>query len=353
MKTPKFLFLLFAIVIVGWAASIALVHADDRSVTVKPKKGAEITTVAHSKYFAIIIGNQSYKHLPKLKTPIADAKAVNEILKNQYGFEAKLLIDARRKDILSTINDFRKKLSSKDNLLIYYAGHGEFDKTADRAYWLPVDAQRDDPVDWISATDITDNIKRIASKHILIVSDSCYSGILTRAAAGDLSTKGDRDEFIKKMMERTSRTLMASGGNEPVADSGGGNNSVFAAAFLKALKEADKPLFTAEELFHSRVKTIVAGKSEQVPEYNDIRSSGHEGGDFVFQLASALRIGVVSAKKEELPSSEISEEMKKLQEEKERLGKEREELEQKKALMEEKKRLEEEMPKLKKLKRKF
>jgi len=154
MKTPKFLFLLFAIVIVGWAASIALVHADDRSVTVKPKKGAEITTVAHSKYFAIIIGNQSYGHLPKLKTPIADAKAVNEILKNQYGFETKLLIDARRKDILSTINDFRKKLSSKDNLLIYYAGHGEFDKTADRSYWLPVDAQRDDPVDWISATDI-------------------------------------------------------------------------------------------------------------------------------------------------------------------------------------------------------
>ncbi|MEW6615664.1 MAG: caspase family protein [Thermodesulfobacteriota bacterium] len=347
MKTQKFLFLLFAIVITGWAASIGLVHADDRSVTVNPREGTEITTVAYSKYFAIIIGNQSYKHLPKLKTPVADAKAVNEILRNQYGFETKLLIDARRKDILSTINDFRKKLSSKDNLLIYYAGHGEFDKTADRAYWLPVDAQRDDPVDWISATDITDNIKRIASKHILIVSDSCYSGTLTRAAAGDLSTKGARDEFIKKMMERTSRTLMASGGNEPVADSGGGNNSVFAAALVKALKEADKPLFTAEELFHGRVKTIVAGKSEQVPEYNDIRNSGHEGGDFVFQLASALSIGVVSPKKEELPSSELSEEMRKLQEEKERLGKEREELEQKKALMEERKRIEEEGQKLK------
>jgi thioredoxin-related protein len=147
MKTPKFLFLLFAIVIVGWAASIALVHADDRSVTVTPREVAEITPAPNSKYFAIIIGNQSYKHLPKLKTPVADAKAVNEILRNQYGFETKLLIDARRKDILSTINDFRKKLSSKDNLLIYYAGHGEFDKTADRAYWLPVDAQRDDPVD--------------------------------------------------------------------------------------------------------------------------------------------------------------------------------------------------------------
>ena len=214
-------------------------------------------------------------------------RQLKKILKNQYGFETKLLIDAPRKDILSAINDFRKKLSSKDSLLIYYAGHGEYDKTADRAYWLPVDAQRDDPVDWISATDITDNIKRIASRHILIVSDSCYSGTLTRAAAGDLLTKGSRDEFITKMLERPSRTLMASGGNEPVTDSGGGGHSIFASAFLKALREMDKGAFTAEELFHGRVKSIVAGKSEQVPEYNDIRNSGHEGGDFVFQTAKA------------------------------------------------------------------
>ncbi|MBI3752633.1 MAG: SUMF1/EgtB/PvdO family nonheme iron enzyme [Deltaproteobacteria bacterium] len=240
------------------------------------------------RYYALIIGSNNYKNLPKLKTAINDAKEVERILKSQYGFETKLLIDATRNEILTSINDFRKKLGSNDNLLIYYAGHGVFDKTADRAYWLPVNAQKDDPVDWISATDITDNIKRIASNHILIISDSCYSGTLTRAAAADLSTKGDRSEYIKKMLERPSRTLMASGGNEPVADSGGGGHSIFASAFLKALKEADKNYFTAEELFHGRVKEIVAGKSDQVPEYNDIRNSGHEGGDFVFMAKTYL-----------------------------------------------------------------
>jgi formylglycine-generating enzyme required for sulfatase activity len=54
-----------------------------------------------------------------------------------------------------------------------------------------------------------------------------------------------------------------------------------------ALKEANKNYFTAEEIFHGRVKTLVAGKSDQVPEYNDIKNSGHEGGDFVFQTAKA------------------------------------------------------------------
>ncbi|MBI3584374.1 MAG: caspase family protein, partial [Nitrospinae bacterium] len=344
---------------------LPFVQSEERSVTVKAKRDLSVEAkkgldpaLLNTKYHAIIIGNNSYKNLPKLKTAIADAKEVERVLKTQYGFETKLLLDATRNDILTTVNDFRKRLGSKDNLLIYYAGHGEFDKTADRAYWLPVNAQRDDPVDWISATDITDNIKRIASAHILIISDSCYSGTLTRAAAGDLSTKGERDEFVKKMMERRSRTLMASGGNEPVADEGGSGHSVFADAFLRALKEADKGIFTAEELFHGRVKSSVAGKSDQVPEYNDIKNSGHEGGDFVFKLANAgsiLKIEpeITGSAPDRIsqglsPAKEISEELKNIQQEKERLKKEREELEQKKALMEEKNRLEEERRKLEK-----
>lgn len=266
---------------------LSAAYSEDRSVTVKGKKGTDTAVSISAHYYALIIGNNNYKHLPKLKTAVTDATEIEKILKTHYGFKTKLLLDATRRDILSTINEFRKQLGSNDNFFIYYAGHGEYDKTADKAYWLPVDAQKDNPVDWISATDITDNIKRIASRHILIVSDSCYSGTLTRAAVTDLEAKGEREEYINKMMARPSRTLMASGGSEPVADEGGGNNSVFAAAFLRALNEADKPLFTAEELFHGRIKSIVAGKSEQVPEYNDIRNSGHEGGDFVFQTAKA------------------------------------------------------------------
>jgi len=41
-------------------------------------------------------------------------------------------------------------------------------------------------------------------------------------------------------------------------------------------------VFTAEELFYDYIKERVAGKSEQTPEYNPLRNSGHESGDFVF-----------------------------------------------------------------------
>jgi WD40 repeat protein len=235
------------------------------------------------KYYSLIIGINDYKYIQKLETAKKDAAEVERLLRERYGFETKLIINATRMDILNTINDFRKKLKEEDNLLIYYAGHGDYDKITDKAYWLPVDAERDNPANWIMSDDITTNIRRIVSKHILIVSDSCYSGTFVRRVVTDLSVvKSDREGFIKRMIEKTSRTLMASGGNEPVLDVGGSGHSIFAEAFLKGLKEVDENVFTADELFYGMIRERVIGKADQTPQYNNIRNSGHEGGDFVF-----------------------------------------------------------------------
>lgn len=81
-----------------------------------------------------------------------DAQTVSNILKNNYGFQVTLLLDAKRSDILSKLARLRETLSSKDNLLIYYAGHGFLDKEGDEGYWLPVDATKDNEINWISKT---------------------------------------------------------------------------------------------------------------------------------------------------------------------------------------------------------
>jgi hypothetical protein len=234
------------------------------------------------KYYALVIGNNDYKYIQKLEIAKKDAIEVEKLLRDGYGFETRLLTDATRITILNAMNDFRKKLKEEDSLLIYYAGHGDYDRVADKAYWLPVDAERDNPTNWIMSDDVTTSIKRMASKHILVVSDSCYSGTFVRSTVTDLSTKSDREGFIKRMLEKTSRTLMSSGGNEPVVDSGGSGHSVFAEALLKGLREIDGMVFTADELFYGMIRERVIGKAEQTPQYNNIRNSGHEGGDFVF-----------------------------------------------------------------------
>ena len=234
------------------------------------------------RYHALIIGNNEYLHLPKLKTAVRDARDVAQILKDRYGFQSALLVDAKREDIVRALNEYRKLLRPEDSLFIYYAGHGQFDTAANKAYWLPVDARTDDDTDWIIVDRITSNVRRMACRHILIVADSCYSGTLARSAAIDMGATRERDQYLAKMRAKTSRTLMASGGNEPVSDEGGGKNSVFARALLDALARMDGPVFTAEELFHRHIRERVAGNAAQTPEYNILRNSGHDGGDFVF-----------------------------------------------------------------------
>ena len=122
----------------------------------------------------------------------------------------------------------------------------------------------------------------MSSKHILIVSDSCYSGTFTRRGVTDLDSPQKRSRYLQKMGAKKSRTLLASGGNEPVSDTGGQGHSVFAKALLMGLKNIELKEFTAEELYYQHIKEMVAGSSEQTPEYNIIRNSGHEGGDFLF-----------------------------------------------------------------------
>ncbi|HYH86017.1 MAG TPA: caspase family protein [Pyrinomonadaceae bacterium] len=259
-------------------------------VSVMPPTGARTqdaggsgSTAKAGRYHALVIGNNVYKNVPHLKTAENDARAVKAILREQYGFQTRLLLNATRQQIIAALNSYRRELDADANLLIYYAGHGVNDKEIDKAYWLPVDADRDDNSNWISADDITSNIKGIPAKHVMIVSDSCYSGTLTRGLDVISSVPAIRERYLQKMAAGRSRTLMASGGNEPVADEGGvGNHSVFASALMRGLRQTEKNEFTAAELYREFVEETVAGRASQTPEYSPLRNSGHESGDFVF-----------------------------------------------------------------------
>lgn len=257
--------------------------AGDATRTEPAETPNQPANVSPGRYYALVIGNNSYRHLPQLQTAVADARVVDSILRERYGFETKLLLNATRQDIFQAISFYRQKLDQNDNLLIYYAGHGHFDRDADKAYWLPVDARQEDSANWVIADDITSNVKAIPARHVLIVSDSCYSGTIYRSLG--MMTAGEaaeRSRFLQKMQAGRSRTLMASGGNEPVSDGGGDGHSVFARVFLTGLIKMERESFTGAELFRDFVQERVAGKADQTPEYNPLRNSGHESGDFVF-----------------------------------------------------------------------
>jgi photosystem II stability/assembly factor-like uncharacterized protein len=231
----------------------------------------------------LVIGINHYKYVHTLATPINDAKAIAQLLHGLYGFQTELLLDADHDQILTALVKYRKTLPENSNLLIYFAGHGVHDADADAAYWLPVDAQSDNNVKWISADDITRDVKAMPALHVLIISDSCYSGYLAAQRSVDAGINPEaRHALMAKMLSSKSRNLMSSGGDEPVADSGAPGHSVFAASILDSLRRIDDDTFTASDLFYKFIQPEVGGRSDQVPQYNVIRNSGHLYGDFVF-----------------------------------------------------------------------
>lgn len=242
--------------------------------------------ISFGRYYALVIGNNNYPHLPKLKSAVIDAQEISRTLKQHYGFAVTTLLNATRDDIIGALDEFRKNLTEKDNFLIYYAGHGWLDEASERGYWLPVDAQETTRSRWVSNADITDTLKALKAKHVMVVADSCYSGTLTRSITGIDGTRGLKlvekpASYLETLVNRKSRTVLASGSLEPVSDSGGGQHSVFAHAFLKSLSE-NTAIMDGTQLF-GQVRQQVLLNAPQTPQYHNIRFAGHDvGGDFVF-----------------------------------------------------------------------
>lgn len=227
-------------------------------------------------YMALVIGNNSYTNLQKLKTAVNDAQNLANILKEMYGFTVELVLNGTRRQILFSLDRYRHKLTKNDNFLIYYAGHGYFDRDVNRGYWLPIDADTDTSAEWISNADITDKLKAIKAKHIMIIADSCYSGTLTRG----IKVVSRDSDYLIRMSSKKARTVLTSGGLEPVLDSAGGQHSVFAKALLDALKN-NTGVMDGTALF-SIIRRPVMLNANQTPQYSDIRYAGHDGGEFLF-----------------------------------------------------------------------
>ncbi len=242
----------------------------------------QLRKIEFGTYRALVIGNNRYAKIRSLETAQNDAQVVGKLLREQYGFQVTTLMDATRQQIMEALYKMRAELSEKDNLLVYYAGHGVRDDQTGRGYWLPVDADPDLPTNWVPTTDLTDVIKAMRARHIMVVADSCYSGTLVRSVTAGMRSAKDADisAWVRRILEKRSRTVMSSGGLEPVMDGGGGGHSVFAKAFIDALRE-NPDVIDGQGLFASIRRPIVLN-SDQTPEYSDIRQAGHDGGDFLF-----------------------------------------------------------------------
>lgn len=234
--------------------------------------------LSSARYYALIIAVEEYDDpsINDLSEPINDADKFFKIISSQYTFNQEditYLKNPTKADIIGTLHKMRGLISEEDNLLIYYAGHGYWDEEMSTGYWLPRDAESDNPVNWLPNTDLTNYLNVLKTKHTLLVADACFSGGIfkTRSAFNNMGS-------IEKLYKLPSRKAITSGTLKEVPD-----QSVFIEYLLKRLDSNQDKYLSSEQLFSS-MRTAVMNNSDNVPQYGTIQNVGDEGGDFVFIL---------------------------------------------------------------------
>ena len=233
-------------------------------------------------YYALVIGNNDYQNKEKLGAAVNDANEISKILKEKYNFKVKTLVNADYTKIVDSLIEFTKDRKYNDNLLIYYAGHGELAEDENKGYWLPVDAGAEQDSKWISNDIVRNRIKATKAKHVLLVVDSCFAGSISRG--GPSVTKNterlNNINLINRFKMRKTRLVITSGGNEPVVDNDGGDHSYFANKFIDVLKNNNN-VIQSMYLFQN-VSAYVINNANQTPNRTVIFGTGDDGGDFLF-----------------------------------------------------------------------
>jgi hypothetical protein len=229
------------------------------------------------KYYGLIIGISNYEDplIANLENPIKDAQKLYDVLISNYIFSEEdvlLLKDPKRADIINSLEYYAGKITSNDNLVIFYAGHGWWDEVANNGYWLPSDAKKSIKTDWIRNSTLVDYLKEIRSKHTLLITDACFAGAIFKTR----TLFSDTQVALQKLYELPSRKAMTSGTLTEVPD-----RSVFIKYLVERLEGNNEKYLSSEQLFSS-FRIAVINNSNAIPQYGEIRDVGDQGGDFIF-----------------------------------------------------------------------
>ena len=185
---------------------------------------------------ALVIGNASYAHAPRLANPLNDAADIGAAL-TRLGFAVTKLENADFATLLQGLLAFTRAAAVAEVAVVFYAGHGiEVDQ---RNFLVPVDAKlvSDQEVEFetVPLELVTRSVAR-ASGLRLVILDACrenpFAVSMQRAGATRAIGRG------LARVEPAGETLVAYAAKEgTVAADGEGRNSPYSEALLSHLEE--------------------------------------------------------------------------------------------------------------------
>lgn len=216
-----------------------------------------------------------------LNNAVFDTQEITKVLTERYSFE--LYPDpiynenATKENIFTAFNELKQYVEPDDNLIIFFAGHGQMNPQTHRGYWVPHEGTAN-PTTFIENSVIKDFIEDIDAQHIWLISDSCFSGtFLSRTR----SMKSEKTYY--KLDQKVSKWMLASGGEEKVADGAQGQHSPFSKYLIRYLENNDNVYTCVTEIINY-VSVLTTNNSRQTPNGAYIGNIGHDDGEMVLIL---------------------------------------------------------------------
>ena len=105
-----------------------------------PEASADARTATRVARRALLIGNDAYRHIPKLGNARTDARALGASLA-KLGYQVTVREDLDEKGMKAALRQFRAEVEGGDEVVFFYAGHGVQIGAAN--FLLPIDIRAD------------------------------------------------------------------------------------------------------------------------------------------------------------------------------------------------------------------
>ncbi len=295
------------ILLISFSANL-YAKQDVISIKSHARNGSTKIIKLYSGYYALVVGCGDYqKGWAKLPNPLKDAHEVANTLKSM-GWEVDLLEDPDSVGLKTAINKLIVgKGSDKDKgILFWFSGHGHTLEEADGTnlgYLVPIDApspaqnEMEFMMKAIDMRQMETAAKRIRSKHVIMIFDSCFSGAIFSMVRAAPSA------FIEEKTSAPVREFITAGNeDEQVPD-----RSVFKTCFIQGVKEGYADLnrdgyVSGEELgFYLQENVVNYSNKAQHPQFGKINNPKLDKGDFVFQPVSTPGVTADGKQQDPIP----------------------------------------------------
>jgi hypothetical protein len=245
-------------------------------------------TVFAQNRLALVIGNDAYQNVTKLRKAVNDAEGIGQTL-SKLGFNVTIATDVSRRQMYKTLQNFNNNIVAGDTVLLFFAGHGV--EIEGENYLLPVDVPNasGDQRDFIKSETIRLNrvlsdLRAKKARLNIVILDACRNNPFSNKASRSLgSEKGlarisaPQGTFVMYSADVGEAAL------DRLNDSDNNPNSIFTRTLIPLMNTPGIDLVDTARQARRQVRKLALSVShEQTPAYYDAVL-----GDFFFSASQS------------------------------------------------------------------